>query len=183
MRKISALTSAAALIIAAPLLTACTGGTATAEPVAATTSAAPEVTISDAWAKAGEGMTGMFGTLHNDSAYDLTITTAASDAAGMVELHEVTADGMMRKIQGDVVIPAGGTFELVPGGNHIMLMELSSPLLAGDEVTVTLTFDNGSTSTLTALVKDYSGANESYDDLAETDGHMSETDGSEHAAQ
>lgn len=84
----------------------------------------------------------------------------------MVELHEVTADGVMQKIKGEVVIPAEGTFELAPGANHIMLMNLSRDLLAGDEVTFTLQLKapNGevTSSEFTVLVKDYAGANESY---------------------
>lgn len=167
MRKISVLSSAAALLIAAPLLSGCTTATAPAAELATTAEEAqPGVTFIDGWAKAGEGMTGVFGTLTNPGNTDLVITGAASSAAGMVELHEVTADGVMQKIQGDVVIPAGGTLELMPGGNHIMLMQLAAPLLAGDDVEVTLSFGDGSSVTVTALVKEFSGANESYEDIA-----------------
>jgi copper(I)-binding protein len=169
MRKISVLSSAAALLIAAPLLSGCTTGAGTA-PVAEVATevevAQQGVTLVDGWAKAGEGMTGVFGTLTNPGDTDLVITGAESPAAGMVELHEVTADGVMQKIQGDVVIPAGGTLELMPGGNHIMLMQMSAPLLAGEDVEVTLTFNDGSSVTVTALAKEFSGANESYEDIA-----------------
>lgn len=169
MRKISVLSSAAALLIAAPLLSGCTSGAGTAPvaEVAAEVEVAQQgVTLVDGWAKAGEGMTGVFGTLTNPGDTDLVITGAESPAAGMVELHEVTADGVMQKIQGDVVIPAGGTLELMPGGNHIMLIQMSAPLLAGEDVEVTLTFNDGSSVTVTALAKEFSGANESYEDIA-----------------
>ena len=129
------------------------------------------VTGTDMWVKAtaadakpGEAMSGVFGTLENHSDEDLVITDLASDVAGVTELHEVV-DGKMREIEGDVVIPAGGSFVLEPGANHIMLMEISEPLSPGDDVTVTLTLSDGSTVELVALVKDTSGANESYDDL------------------
>lgn len=167
MRKISVLSSAAALLIAAPLLSGCTTASAPAEEVATAAEATQQgVTLVDGWAKAGEGMTGVFGTLTNPGGTDLVITGAESTAAGMVELHEVTADGVMQKIQGDVVIPAGGTLELMPGGNHIMLMQMPAPLLAGEDIEVALTFDDGSSVTVTALVKEFSGANESYSDMA-----------------
>jgi len=54
------------------------------------------------------------------------------------------------------------SFELAPGANHIMLIGLTRPLLAGDEVSVTLTFSDGTEVALTAMVKDYTGANEEY---------------------
>ena len=80
----------------------------------------------------------------------------------MIELHEVTADGIMQPIAGDVVVPAHGTFELMPGANHIMLMDLRKDLLAGDEVKFTLHLASSDGSTfsvdLTVLVKDYAGA-------------------------
>lgn len=122
----------------------------------------------EGWAKsaASGGMTGVFGTLTNESDEDLEITGVESNDAGMIELHEVTPDGVMQPISGKVVVPAQGTFELAPGANHIMLMNLKRDLLAGDEVTFTLHLkaSDGSTSsvTLTVLVKDYAGANENY---------------------
>lgn len=133
------------------------------------------VTIADSWAKAtdpdaplADSMSGVFGTLENTTGEDLTITGVSSEVAGLVELHEVV-DGVMREIEGDVVIPAGGTYELAPGANHIMLMDLGTELLPGDEVPITLTFSDGSSLEFIALVKDTSGANESYDDLGHGD--------------
>lgn len=173
MRK-TALTTIAALVIAAPLLSGCAAETAdmteTTAPENVTTEtqehAHSDVTITDGWAKAAEagGMTGLFGVLENHGDHDLVITKVESDAAGMVELHEVTAEGVMQEIAGDTVIPAGGSFTLAPGANHIMLMGLTRPLLAGDEVEVTLHFDDGESVHLTVLVKDYTGANEEYND-------------------
>lgn len=85
----------------------------------------------------------------------------------MLELHETVEneDGqmVMREIGGGFVIPADGSMTLEPGGNHIMLMDLTAPLAAGEEVTFTLTFSDESTYEFTAPVKDYSGANETYE--------------------
>lgn len=197
MRRFTALSGTAALLIAAPLLTGCTSGQASDEAAPANTSAeatAQRVQLVDGWAKAGEGMTGVFGTLTNTTDSDLVITGITSDAAAMVELHEVV-DGVMRKIAGDVVIPAGGTFELAPGDNHIMLMQMPAPIAAGEEITLTLAFDDGSSVTVSALVKDYSAANEEYapgtggdqvDDHAgemHTETESMHADSSEHAAE
>ena len=133
------------------------------------------VTVSGAWAKAtdpadtsGHAMSGVFGTLENHGDEDLVIESVSSDVAGIVELHEVVG-GVMRAIAGDVTIPAGGSLLLEPGANHIMLMELREGLAPGDEVDIELSLSDGSVAAFTALVKETSGANESYGDLAHGD--------------
>lgn len=84
----------------------------------------------------------------------------------MIELHETvesdTGEMVMQPKEGGFVIPAGGTFDLAPGGNHIMLMGVTAPLTAGQEATFVLTLSDGSTFEFTAPVKDYEGANETY---------------------
>lgn len=156
----------AAAVLTAALLSGCASGQSAQTAAEGSASQHTEtVTLGDGWAKSAEtdGMTGLFGVLENHGEQDLVIAEVTSDAAGMVELHEVTADGVMREIAGEVVIPAGGSLELVPGGNHIMLMALTRDLKPGEEVSVRLRFDDGSESAFTVLVKDYSGANEEYD--------------------
>ncbi|WP_394685899.1 copper chaperone PCu(A)C, partial [uncultured Microbacterium sp.] len=70
---------------------------------------------------------------------------------------------VMREVEGGFVIPAGGSIELAPGGNHLMFMDVTSPLRAGAETTITLTFADDSTAEITAPVKEFSGANENYE--------------------
>lgn len=155
-----------ALLVAAALaLTGCASTTSTAEPA---TSAADTVTVTDVWVKSAEsGMSAAFGELTNDGEADVTVVSAETGASAMVQLHETVTDDagemVMREIDGGFVIPAGGSLTLEPGASHIMLMDLTSPLVAGDEVTFTLTFSDDSTVEFTAPVKDYSGANENYE--------------------
>lgn len=169
MRRLTTLLTAALIAVPALLLTACAPATQQNETASPAADIASSVTLSDGWTKSAElgGMTGLFGTLENAGEEDLTIVNVESSAADMIELHEVTADGMMQEIEGDVVIPAKGSFELAPGANHIMLMDLTKDLLAGDEVTLTLTVAtaDGDTASIefTVFVKDYAGANESYE--------------------
>lgn len=140
-------------------------GQAAQHEATATPSEQP-VTLEAGWAKAADGMSGVFGTLHNASAGDITLVSATSSAADVVELHESVSTGAnvtMSEVEGGFTVPAGGTFELAPGGNHIMLMELTAGLLPGDEVPVTLAFDDGSTIDVTVLAKDYGGAQENYE--------------------
>ena len=157
-------------------LAALTGCASTSMPnETAATPAGDAVSIDDAWVKAVDGgMSAAFGVLENDGDEDLTVTSATTDASPMVELHETVENEsgqmVMREIEGGFVIPAGGELLLEPGANHIMLMDLAQPLTAGDEVTFTLTFSDDSTFEFTAPVKDYTGANENYEESDEHEG-------------
>ena len=72
--------------------------------------------------------------------------SATSAAVTDVELHEIAMpDGkmVMRPKKGGFVIPARGTHELEPGGDHIMLMGLAAAVKPGDEVAFTLKLADG----------------------------------------
>ena len=190
MRTITTLLAVALIAMPVSLLTACAPDASTQASSAhssvesSSSDAAGTLTLADGWAKAGAsgGMTGVFGTLTNAGDDDLEITGVESPDAEMIELHEVTADGVMQPIEGKVVVPARGSFELAPGANHIMLMGLKRELLAGDEVTFTLHLKAGdgsaSSVALTVLVKDYAGANENYDGASGDAEHSAESHGS-----
>ncbi|MEV1129050.1 copper chaperone PCu(A)C [Agromyces sp. NPDC049794] len=168
------LTTSALALAAALALVGCAGaGAATTATNAAGAGAGSvaetSVTLTDGWAKAAEtGMTAVFGELENTGSEDLVVVAVETDAAQSAELHEMVDDGggtmTMREKDGGFPLDAGDHLHLEPGGNHIMLLGIAAPLLAGDEVAVTITFDDGSTLEATVPVKDYDGANESYDD-------------------
>lgn len=174
MQRHTAFTPALGAALATLLLLSGCAGTAgatgadSAETAAATPApeAAASITLEEAWVKAADdGMTALFGHLVNEGG-DTTLVAASTEAAEMAELHEtVEKDGAMtmRQKEGGFALPAGETFVLEPGANHVMIMGLTGPLLAGEEVTLTLEFEDGSTLEVTAPVKDYSGANEEYD--------------------
>ena len=128
---------------------------------------AATVTITDQWASAADtGMTAVFGTLANSGHHDARIVSATSPAAKAVEMHEVVPDSggakTMRPKEGGFTIPAGGTHELIPGGDHLMLMDLTAPLQPGADVEMTVVFDDGSSLPITAQVRDASGGDENY---------------------
>lgn len=146
---------------------------------------ADNVSYVEPWAKAtpeGKKMTGVFGTLENKSDKDITLVGAKSPAAGMIELHEVV-DGKMQEHAGGFVIPAGGSFELKPGGYHIMFMKMSAPILAGEKTSLTLEFSDGSTKEVSdILVKDISGGQEEYVSKNGHEGHDHDShEGHDHA--
>lgn len=161
--------------------TSASSGTSTGTSAESSALAGDSVTVKDAWVKAADsGMSAAFGELTNTGTQDVTIVSASTTASSMIELHETVENEsgtmIMRAKDGGFVIPAGGELSLAPGGNHIMLMDLTAPMKAGDEVVFTLTFSDDSTLELTAPAKDYAGANETYEGGDKDMGDMGEMD-------
>lgn len=155
-------------IVAVSLLALSGCAATSASAPASSAPAGDTVTLEDGWVKsAATGMSAAFGMLVNEGSDDVTVVSATSPASSMLELHETVeneaGEMIMREIEGGFVIPAGGSIALEPGAHHLMLMDLTAPLKAGDTVSVTLTFSDDSTYEFEAPVKDYSGANENYD--------------------
>lgn len=134
-------------------------------------SSSPAIETSDLWVKSSEmsmvgGMTAVFGTITNNSSEDITLTGGQTDVAAVVEIHEMAMiDGEMKmqEIGGGLLIPAGQSVTLEPGGDHIMLMELTQGIEAGQEISVTLNFDGAESLTLNGIVaKPSEGGDEEY---------------------
>lgn len=83
--------------------------------------------------------------LMNTGDADDRLIAASSDVAKRVELHthKEISDGVMQmiEIEGGITVPAGGMHMLQRGGDHVMFMGLTAPLVQGEDVTVTLTFE------------------------------------------
>jgi len=91
-------------------------------------------------AKVGAG----FMQLRNAGAAD-RVVGASSPVAGRVEMHVTMREGdvmKMREVK-SYEIPAGGSFELKPGGAHLMLMDLKRPLKQGEKLPLTLKLEKG----------------------------------------
>ncbi len=160
-------TGAALAVIGAAMLTGCAGGSSA--PVSSSVAAdmAQAVTVTDAWAKAADsGMSAAFGVLENTSSSEVQLVAVTSPVSSEVQLHETITDAdgnsVMQEKDGGFTLGAGSTLTLEPGGNHIMFMSLDEPLLAGDTVDLTLEFSDGSELEVSAPIREYSGANESY---------------------
>lgn len=70
------------------------------------------------------------------------LVSASSPAAAEVQLHTMKMDGnvmQMRELK-QIDVPANTLVELKPGGLHLMLMNIKSPLKPGDMVAVKLKF-------------------------------------------
>jgi len=56
----------------------------------------------------------------------------------------VTEGGAQRMVRiAELVLPAGATVILEPGGLHVMLIDIVAPLVPGTNVALHLTFANG----------------------------------------
>ena len=101
-----------------------------------------------AWVRAmppGMKMTAGFGTLRNAGPEPLEITAFSSAEFGDVSLHRTeTVDGVsrMREVPALQLAP-GASFDLEPGGHHLMLMMPNGPLEPGQAVSVEMTASDG----------------------------------------
>ncbi len=118
----------------------------TAVAIAATSLVLPalaQVTVTDAWVRGtvpAQKATGAFMKLTSKD--DAKLVAAASPAAKIVEVHEMTMkDNVMQMRAVDAVpLPAGKPVEFKPGGYHVMFIDLVKPLEKGASVPITLTF-------------------------------------------
>jgi periplasmic copper chaperone A len=146
-----------AIAAAALSLAACNPSEPAKAPAAETLTATAAVTATDAWcrpspngAKAG----GCYVTL--TAATDDRLTGGSTPRAGSLQVHEMkTENGMMKmsELTAGLPLPAGQAVALAPGGNHLMLIGLTAPLVAGETVPLTFQFASAPTITVQAQVR------------------------------
>ncbi|WP_241033748.1 copper chaperone PCu(A)C [Vibrio maerlii] len=116
-----------------------------------------EIMVHDAYARAtppGAKTSAIFLTLMNQQDKDIALISASADIAGKTELHDVVIEGevmKMRQIE-QIDIAAQSHTELKPGSLHIMLFNLTQSLNEGENVQLTLNFDDGTTHQLTVPI-------------------------------
>ena len=109
---------------------------------------AQSVTISNSWVRAtvpGQKATGAFMTLTSKD--NAKLVAVSSPAAGVTAIHEMKMDKDVMKmaaLANGLDLPAGQAVDLKPGGYHIMLMDLKSPLSKDASVPLSLTFQDSS---------------------------------------
>lgn len=147
--------------------TAALAGACSTEDSESTGRQADSVVVHEQWVKAADsGMTAAFAEFRNAADTEVRVVAVSSPASEWAELHEIapgdTGAPVMRPKAGGFVIPAGGTYTLAAGGDHLMLMDLSAPLTPGAETEITIEFEDRSSKTFTAQVRDFAGAQENY---------------------
>ena len=105
-----------------------------------------QVEIENAWARAtapGARVAAGYMIIRNKAASADRLVGVASSAAARVQTHVTTRDGdimRMREVKG-YDIPASGSFELKPGGAHLMFVDIGQPFKEGERIPATLRFE------------------------------------------
>lgn len=124
--------------------------------------AADRFTVEDAWvreAPPGAMALAAYMNIRNTGDSDRKLVSASSADFGAVELHRSIVEGGMARMvpQESMPIPAGGELALKPGDYHLMLLRPKSALEEGDQVTLSLSFDDGSSVEVTMPVRKAGG--------------------------
>jgi copper(I)-binding protein len=108
---------------------------------------AGDLVISQAWSRAtpsGAKVGGGYITIENKGTAADKLIGASSDAAGSIQVHEMSMSGgtmQMRPLENGLAIEPGKTVKLAPGGYHLMMMDLKKPLKQGDKLSISLQFE------------------------------------------
>ena len=119
---------------------------------------ADKITVNDPYVRAVPPVvktSAAFMQFQNSDSVERFLVSATTPAAAAVELHMHTMDdGVMRMRRiAHIHLPPNETVSLQPGGLHIMLFDLTGALSEGEEVPITLTFEDGSTKQISAEVR------------------------------
>jgi copper(I)-binding protein len=118
-----------------------------AAPACAEEVKAGDLVITQAWSRATPGgakVAGGYLTIENKGSAPDRLIGGSADVAAKVQVHEMaTTNGVMtmRPLDGGLTIEPGKTVKLAPGGYHLMMLDLKSPLKKGDKLPVTLEFE------------------------------------------
>ncbi len=127
-------------------------------PAFAAGSAADNVSVTDPYVRLmppGQNVTAAFMVFKNADDKDHKVVKADNPISQVTELHtHVNEDGMMKMRQlKDIEIKAGGAATLQPGSLHLMLINLKQTPKEGDNVPITVTFEDGSSKKFDAPVR------------------------------
>ena len=118
-----------------------------AAPARAEEVKAGDLVITQAWSRATPGgakIGGGYLTIENKGSAPDRLIGGSADVAGKVEVHEMAMNNgvmTMRPLDKGLTIEPGKTVKLAPGGYHLMMFDLKSPLKQGDKLPVTLEFE------------------------------------------
>lgn len=116
-----------------------------------------DLTLTEAFTRAtrpGAPVAGGFVTIRNTGGDD-RLTGGSAAFASDVQVHEMAMDGdvmKMRQLPDGLPIPAGQEVTLKPGSYHLMFIGLKAPLVEGEKVEVTLTFERAGAVTVPLMV-------------------------------
>jgi hypothetical protein len=130
-----------------------------AAPARAEEVKAGDLVITQAWSRATPGgakVGGGYLTIENRGSAPDRLVGGSADVADRVQIHEMAMNNgvmTMRPLDKGLAIEPGKTVRLAPGGYHLMLFDLKSPLKQGDKLPVTLEFEKAGKVTLSLDVQ------------------------------
>lgn len=98
--------------------------------------------------------TGAFMVIKNNGDKDVKVVKADNPVSKVTELHTHLNEGGVMKMRPvpSIEVKAKGEAVLKPGGLHVMMIDIKTPMKEGDVVPITLSFDDGSTKQVDAKV-------------------------------
>lgn len=130
-----------------------------ATPMFAQETKVGSLVITQPWSRATPGgakVAAGYLTIENKGSLPDRLKSATSDVAGKVELHDIAMSNnvmTMRPVDGGLPIEPGKIVKLAPGGLHLMLLDIKSPLKVGDKAPVTIEFEKAGKVTLSLDVQ------------------------------
>ncbi len=117
--------------------------------------------ITDSWAPAtppNAQAAVVYLTIENGTADDDRLVDVSSDRCGTIELHatQIDEDRIMRMRLAEpklLEIPSGDMLEMVPGGLHVMCLDMPAPFVAGEVLNLTVTLDKAGLYEITTVVE------------------------------
>lgn len=149
MKKLSIIATSTALLFS---VSACSNdNTATPD--------APEITVTNQWARTSPMATDMgaaYMTIEASALDELIGASVDMSVAMMAEVHETISENGATKMQevDRIEVTPDAPIEMKPGGYHIMLMGLKKPLETGETITVTLKFSKSGETTVEVPVQE-----------------------------
>ena len=122
-----------------------------------------DIAVTDVWVRQpaeGQTTSAAYGTITNNGDTDITLIGGSVPFDATVEIHETLMDDegtmQMQEREDGFVVAAGATFELEPGGPHVMMLDID-PTDFVDDVEVTMIFDDGTELVVVAPVRPIDG--------------------------
>lgn len=116
------------------------------------------IEVTDAWARPtrGDAPGAVYVTVENKGGEDDRLVSVMTDHAAMAMVHQTEmSNGVARmRMAGEINVPAGDSIKMVPGGTHIMLEGLRTPLRTGDSFPLVLKFRESGEERVTVRVAD-----------------------------
>lgn len=146
-----------------------------AQPAATPAQVQDGISVQNAWVRPTVGeqdATGAYLTITSEE--PMALVGVATPAAEIAEVHEMKMDGdiMRMRMAQRIEIKAGEPLELKPGGYHVMLMALTAPVEAGQEIELSLQFEKADGSKVEMPVKAVAGQNAAGDHHRQGGGHQ-----------